>query len=437
MTNPNSNPISHYRSVPKQLGPQTFWTWSVAPNVVPLALVVFAWILLSALFIRTASVRCVRSSAEITCTTTEQSMLRTSSSSAHISLDRAARVHVLWLNQLFSDPNAWLYSLNAGEAGVPSVGALYFDGRTFRDHIDAPARHGAWRRDDGLAAVRAVFIDGTSAQFAIYQDVQVGRGFSSALVHHGVGIVQLLLGGLMVIWTLKRSRLIQAVVDAERRIVRVRHWPSKLVIESSISPSTADIAVTDRPNNQVVLVAVGPGGQQQAMSQPLSKRHDLHTLLVLSAKISTALEQAQIPAQRPTVREALTVALFAFAAIASPTAVVVSIIHGQYAPHDGTIELRAQHEQCTVNGMTLLPGGVTQWSNSVGLHELSATTRTGQTTAVSYDIEPRRTTVITCDDIVLAASRSGNGLGQLRVTPSTGTFIVPPGGPFRRSDSSE
>lgn len=368
------------------------------------------------------SVRCERTGQQMLCTAITARPLFNSSITARVSSERAAHMQFVSDDAALSTATDWIAAVNRGVVLTPSAGVLVFDGRTFRDYISAPTRRGMWRRDGAADAARAVFEEHTSEQFAFYQVDSVAGGRAMGVVFGALALLVALCAMGIVYVLYKKSLFFTVTVDSETQTIHSRRWRQQPVIVVLRDGRTAMSVLVN--GNETTLVATGGNSGQQVIAGPLKGAKDF--LPRLQRKIQSALDGTKIVRENPRSQQVLRVAALVLAVLFPVGALLKVTMFLSVLPDNGTIEVRSTTERCGVGGMTLLPGGATQWIEPVGAQLLAATQANGSIIRVRYDIEPHRKTVLRCEDINRALEPTNREEYGIFVTPSTGAFIVAP-----------
>lgn len=266
-------------------------------------------------------------------------------------------------------------------SNVPFV----FDGRLYRDSIDASARRGEWARGwSAYEAAAAAFFDGRDSH-ALF----VRQRFEGVQLVVGASISLALLG------------LVLSVASTiNRRRFRVR-----------FDPNTGNAWVSSGtlfalgPEREVRLGASGlldartDNGREQLVADGAVVLESLHSEDgALFRSLARGIELARGPIK--TIATPLPTVLYASggAITAAFCAAMAYVIVGHSASlpsTTGTIELRAETE-CHYDSVTLLAGGTMSWVTDIGPHEILLRDARHRTFSARTHVAPGTTTLIRC-----------------------------------------
>lgn len=269
---------------------------------------------------------------------------------------------------------------------------LVFDARFFLDSIDQPLRRGQWTvGDDAFRAAVLNFFEFDSPGYFVR--------YRAAMAPFNVGAC-LSLAAL--------SAAIFALVSARRRRYRVRFDPNTdtaFVAQGTLFKLGPEREVKLSSSAEPTVRLAGNGAELRSGEQLLLDAPAAVELGLLDS-IRRSIERARTtaePAVKPSNR-ALAIVPASLVAFTAVLLIGFVLRHVASVPsEEGTISLHSTR-QCSFGGVTLLPGGSTQWNVRAGIHPLQLTSLQGQTVTVQAHVAPESTTNIECDDALFTQS---------------------------------
>ncbi|MFO0561560.1 MAG: hypothetical protein U0269_26350 [Polyangiales bacterium] len=274
---------------------------------------------------------------------------------------------------------------------VPS-NPLVFDARLFRESIDRPVQRGRWTNgDEAFRAASVHFFEFDSPGY---------------FVRHRSTLAPFAVGACLSLAAL--SIALVAISTARRRRYHVRFDPNTdtaFVAQGTLFKlgPEREVKLSSTTEPTVRLAANGAelrSGEQLLLDAPTAVEFGL--LDSLRRAIDRARTSVEPAVKPPSVAVAIIPA--SLVTILAVTLIGFVLRHVASVPsEEGSISLHSTR-QCSFGGVTLLPGGSTQWNVRAGTHPLQLTSPQGQTVTVQAHVAPETTTHVECDDALFAQS---------------------------------
>lgn len=314
----------------------------------------------------------------------------------------------------------WLLALRSDRFLIPTANVTFFDGRTVRDAIDGPVRHGSWSAN-GAEAAEAFVKLGTSERFAF----QVNQPLENLRF-----LQKLSFALLLAFWviTLSVHRITIHIFRSDRRLLTL-HAPAKARAEFkafALEGEAAELVVIADEKNKFARICVKTGAGMQG---DVTEWVPLATAKLLANHaaplLQTALRGDKIVFSRDSQRHFRTsVTLMVVATVAPFVGLVAKLPPQPWASTQ--VLIQSKTVACRVGTNWIAEGASSDSLNSsIGRHEVIAQSLNQDSVKVIYDVEPNQTTVVHCEDIVRATQGARAG-ATVFVSPATGTYIQSP-----------
>lgn len=409
------NEHAHYRTPTLRAGTQSFWVGSSprVPLFFGMLLGLFALLVLSVPV--ASSFECTRAAQRVRCRVESFAPLSNNNAVLDLTEQNAEHLQIQGETRDLS-PSEWQESAHRGVLRVPVNSTMVFDGRTVQHSGQGSAQVGTWATTDLEAAVRAVFIEHTSAHVIAYSVDRKSRSLYGAAL-----AVAIWFGAIAVLWTF--VHFFRVTVSDETSQLSIRHWPTKKSVTVHINTERESIEVRTDAKGHAQLHIERAGGPQLPLTPGVE--NDRPLLERAREKILCALRGERVQSDRFTIAHKLAVIAFVAAAVLQLLALGIPVAIERRIPQWGTLEVRADSVSCTLSdGRVLAQGQRFTTRERVGQHSTSISTAVATGTQVVFQIEPNRTTEVRCDDVRAAASLPNGARAHVFASPRIGIQVV-------------